>query len=644
MKLICLFILSIFIYFVVPKTEKSHLKSFQEDYDIGDLDEEDLERFRKMKKRDFDTFEMKDEGLNEASMVVKHTGSYTLYSKDAIIWLFNSEGKSLLSIEEKGKIYLKKDDIIYAGFLYYGESSVFRVDIQYLSLKYNLPFDPINIIDESKFDKSSISTDPLKPAEVKYKKRTGNYLYINSNNPEAIEESDLNKAFIRLDISDKEVFFTFEHNTTLINKKIFSGFQVRNTGTQNLKVTIKNIGFQYNGKGNCLGQKEWIDFYNMKFKLKNKDKWTQKQMERFVSLINFGDEYEPSYFPTRTYSIPSGKYFYVIGGTSQDAYNNYNIFDTADIDVSNTVVNGVVLFEVSGQAQGAYFFYDDINIPKTDTTSYQGYVSKRATNNQIGAQYIGYDNCNGVVDNSMTWEFNDLTKKQYLPVYYKVEYSDSAPIKGQTPFSKITTQEHTINARNWTTHLNPHKFLSETSTEEKTEFRAVGTDMTKFITINERGQEISIDNEHYDGRGVLPNTGNWMIDYIDNFNFVNRGDKNREVSVLLGHGRQGSLSCFVRNSKLEVIEGTEQYTVYFPDSDPTSHSDDSIKDIFNYTFIVVPHSVKQIYVEYYLLANSYGNVTHSVYLGEEIDLKNAGILVSNNFISLLLFLFGLIFI
>ena len=142
MKLICLFILSIFIYFVVPKTEKSHLKSFQEDYDIGDLDEEDLERFRKMKKRDFDTFEMKDEGLNEASMVVKHTGSYTLYSKDAIIWLFNSEGKSLLSIEEKGKIYLKKDDIIYAGFLYYGESSVFRIDIQYLNLKYNLPFDP----------------------------------------------------------------------------------------------------------------------------------------------------------------------------------------------------------------------------------------------------------------------------------------------------------------------------------------------------------------------------------------------------------------------------------------------------------------------------------------------------------------------
>ena len=468
MKSFYLFLLTIFIDFVILKKESKYLKAHEEDYDIGDLDEEDLERFRKLKKIDFDTFEMKNEVLNEASMVVRNTGTYTLNSKETIIWLFNSDGKSLLSIEEKGKIYLLKNDIIYAGFLYCGESNIFRIDIQYLNLKYNLPFDPINIIDESKFEKTSISYDPLKPAEVKYKKRTGDYLYINSNNPEAIDETDLNKALIRLDISNKEIFFTFEHNTTNIKSKIFSGFQVRNTGNSNLKVTIKNIGFQYNGKGNSLGQKEWIDFYNIKFKLKNKDKWTQKQKDRFDSLINFSDEYEPNYFPTRTYSIPSGKYFYVIGGTSQDAYNNYNIFNTADKDISNTVINGVVLFKVSGQAQGAYFIYNDINIPKTDTKSYQGYISKRETNKNIGAQYIGYDNCNGVVDNSMTWEFNDLTKKQYLPVFYKVNYSELAPKEVQTPYSKITTQEHTIDSTNWTTHLNPHKFLSETSTNEKT--------------------------------------------------------------------------------------------------------------------------------------------------------------------------------
>ena len=645
--LIFLLLITIFKNISNLKEEKKEFKDFKltdTDYDRGDLDEEDLERYRKYKIIDFDTFEKKNEILNEASMRVKNTGSYSLYSDQTIIWLFNSEGKSILSIEERGKIYLVKNDIIYAGFLYFGDSDKFRIDIQYLNQKYNLPFDPINIIDESKFDKSSISKDPLKPAEIKYKKRTGNYLYINSNNPENIDYSDLNKALIRLDISNKEVFFTFEHNLGAITTKVFSGFQIRNTGTENLKVTIKNIGFQYNGQGDWLGQKEWIDFYNMKFKVKNKDKWDDKQMKQFIALMNYSDDYEPTLFSTRTYSIPAGKYFYAIGGTSQDAYDNYNIFNTADIDVKKSVINGVVLFEVKGEAEGAFFLYNNSNIPKTDTKSYQGYVSKRNGENKVGAQYIGYDNCNGVIDNSMTWEFNDLTENQDLPVYYKVYYSESAPVK-ENPYTKLITKEHTINSRKWVTHHNPHKFISENSTGEVSDVRAVGTDMTNFITINEKGEQIIIDNEHYDGRGLLSNLGNWMIDYIDNFNFVNRGDKKRTISVLMGHGRQGSLACFVRNSKLQIIEGTETYTVYISESNSTLHTDDAIRDIFNYTFTVNPHSVVQIYVEYNLLANSVGNVTHSIYLGdgEEIS-EDSGIQMINISIYLLLFLFGMIII
>ena len=377
----------------------------------------------------------------------------------------------------------------------------------------------------------------------------------------------------------------------------------------------------------------------MQFKVKNKDKWDEKQKANFIKYINFDDNVVPTKFPTRTYVIPPGEYFYVIGGTTKDAYNNYNIFDTADKDVSGTVINGVVLFEVSGEAEGAYFIYNDINIPKTDTKSYQGYVPNRVERENVGAQYIGYDNCLGVVDNSMTWEFNDLTEEQYLPVHYKVFFSDTAPLKGDTAYSKIKTTEHLINSRNWTTHLNPHKFLSENN--EKTEFRAVGTDMTKFNTINENGEKIVIDNEHYDGRKILSNLGNWMIDYIDNFNFVNRGDKKRKVSVLIGHGNKGSLACFVRNSKLEIIQGTEEFTVYLPESNKTLHTDDKITDIYNYTFTVDPHSVMQIYVEYVLLANSDGNVTHSVFLGESL---NYGFKISNKFIYLLIFLLGLLFI
>ena len=88
-------------------------------------------------------------------------------------------------------------------------------------MSYNLPFDPINIKDESEFDTSSIATDPLKHSEIQYQKRQGNYLYIYSNNPEIISDDNINKAFTRLDISNKEVFFTFEHNTYSIRNTLY---------------------------------------------------------------------------------------------------------------------------------------------------------------------------------------------------------------------------------------------------------------------------------------------------------------------------------------------------------------------------------------------------------------------------------------
>ena len=584
----------------------------------GDLTKEEIELFESLPKTNFESFKVLNMIFNYASMIVLEKGNYELSCENCIFGLYDSKGKSLLVEKDKGKILLYKNDIIYAEFIYYGFTKYFEVSIKFLYLAYNLPFDPINMISPSEFYTSSVSYDPLKPAEIHYKKREGNYIYINSNNPELLQDCDINKALIRLDISDKEVFFTFEHNTDQMSlNTIYSGFQVRNTGNKDLEIIIKNIGFQYDGKGDFYGEKEWIDFYNLKFRLKYKDKWNERQKTQFEKIFNFNDNYEPSSFHPVTYRIPPGKYFYVIGGTTEDTYNHYNIFQTANINIKKTVVNGVVLFEVKGQAEGAYFIYDDPIIPKIDTSSYQGYVVER-DNKNFGAQYIGYDNCNGVVDNSMTWEFNDLTKSQYLPVKYTVKYYKNANLKG-TPYSKIPVSKYNIFSTNWTTHLNPHKFLSEYSTNETTEIRAVGEDMTRFITKNEKGERIVIDNEHYDGRGILTNNGNWMIDYIDNFNFVNRGDKDRKISVLMSHGRQGSIACFVRNANLEVIEDTVQYTLHTPESDPNLPSNDAIRDMFNYTFIVPSHSVIQIYVEYNNLANSYGNITHKIFLSDSID-------------------------
>lgn len=600
----------------------------------GDLNELDIETFKNLEKIKFESFKFSNNKvIQKAKMIVQKTGKYKINCEKTTIWLFDEEGKLISNFKENDKVYLLKNNIIYAQFLPQGSSEIIKVNIEYLDT-YNLPFDPINIKNESEFDTSSVTYDPLKSSEIIYQKRQGDYLYINSNNPEAISEEYINKAFIRLDISNKEVFFTFEHNTLNIKKKLYSGFQVRNKGTDNLQVKIRNIGFQYDGKGKWLGQKEWIDFFGLNFKMKNFNNWTEEQKKRFISLFNFDENYEPTPFQTRTYTIPPNEYFYVIGGTSQDAYNNISVFNTADIDIHNTVINGVVLFEVIGNAEGAFFLYDDINIPKTDLTSYQGYIS----DNGKGEQYIGYDNCHGVVDNSMIWEFNDLSKEQFLPIKYKVSYKKNAPISGQVPYSKIDTTEYEFEKNYWVTHLNPHNNIK---ISDKDEGVPIGNDITKFITINEKGTPIVLDNEHYDGIGNIGNFGNWMIDYIDNFNFVNRGDKQRNISINLRHGFQGSLACFIRNSKLEIIKGTEQNTIICRDSLPIEHENhtfDGIDDRLIYNLTVEPHSVAQVYLEYVNLANSYGNVTHFIYL-EGINSKGYNIRYNLFYMILLLFSF-----
>ena len=135
-----------------------------------------------------------------------------------------------------------------------------------------------------------------------------------------------------------------------------------------------------------------------------------------------------------------------------------------------------------------------------------------------------------------------------------------------------------------------------------------------------------------------------MIDYIDNFNFVNRGNKQRKISILLGHGFQGSLACFIRDSKLEIIQGTEQNTVICSDSlpkDDENHKDDGIDDALYYNLTVGPHSVAQIYLEYVNMANSFGNVTHFVYLNEIENGNNLGSKIRINLTYIILLLIEL---
>ena len=76
-----------------------------------------------------------------------------------------------------------------------------------------LPFLPLEINDE--YDNPHINYNPLKPFEISYNKRKGEALCIFSNNPEVLEEDQLNKGIIRTQFSDKEIYFTMEHNSKI---------------------------------------------------------------------------------------------------------------------------------------------------------------------------------------------------------------------------------------------------------------------------------------------------------------------------------------------------------------------------------------------------------------------------------------------
>ena len=99
-----------------------------------------------------------------------------------------------------------------------------------------------------------------------------------------------------------------------------------------------------------------MDFFGINFKLKNKDQWTEAQYKRFIDLFNFDTDIEPTPFQTVTYTIPPGKYFYAIGGTTEDAYDNINVFNTANKDIKRTIINGVVLFKVIAKQKEPFLF------------------------------------------------------------------------------------------------------------------------------------------------------------------------------------------------------------------------------------------------------------------------------------------------
>ena len=528
------------------------------------------------------------------------------------ITLYSESGKLISEIgySSTQTIEFFKDEVIYALIEAKSSTKDAKVDVSLVKNVSLFPYDPQEMVDAEALLADSKRDETMKTAvaNISYKKREGG-LYINCNNPEQITNQCLHNGLTRNDVSNQSVFFTFEHNNSAstpssrINGDFYYGYQVINRGTEDVYITVKNIGFHIDGPGCWLGEKEWIDFYNTKFKVKGFNSFTQDQLRTFNDYFGFSNGYADPDNQAITYRLPAGEYMYVMGGTTKDAYNNYNVFDTADYPVKvNGCSNGAVLFEVAGDnVEGIFYAYQDTNKISPENKTLQGYVTKYENDeHDYSNQYVGYDNCQGVVDAHLTWEFNDTTTggsmNNYtgnLLVNYETRYDANVSSK-KTPYQLLDNKTYKINNANyWITHINPQHHHD-----------AVATDMTKYITVNSKGEEVVLDYEHLDGTGDVANIGNWMIDYMEHYTFVNHGKRNRKVTI--GFNNNGCVAVLIRDKDGKLIEGTEQYTIVQKPSGTYA----GISDAFSYTVTVPAGGYVQFVVEYNLVANASGYVKH----------------------------------
>lgn len=382
----------------------------------------------------------------------------------------------------------------------------------------------------------SQNEDITPPAEVVYKKRGGG-TYIYSNNPEMLSKADVGQALLRNSGLTGECFFTYEHSNHT-GEPFFLGYQLINEESTPIRVTVLNIGNQV--RGEWLGQREWSDFYSLKFDLPE-DYWLSDG--KTVNPIYVGGDYidyTPQAYNNEVFEIPAGGYLWVIGGTSGDLPFGSLSGKTADQAVLNgKCANGAVRFIIEGgKATGTFWCYTepwqcDRSKPE------QGYIVSRDGRN-YAAQYKGIDsNTVGLAESEICWIFGDRTKQGRLPVTYKV-HRDPNYESITEPYARFNMKEFTVDADCWLTSLNPNDNPT-----------AVGTDMICFKCITEDGRTVVIDTESNDGAGKKANIGNWMMQNQVNYIFANSGSRNRHIRIYSRN--YGVLAVMVRSESGELL-------------------------------------------------------------------------------------------
>ncbi|MBQ5837461.1 MAG: hypothetical protein IIW39_02200 [Clostridia bacterium] len=525
-----------------------------------------------------------ENGTRTYTVFAPYTDKYTIESKDVKSIVIEQNGERIKKGSSEITVSLKANELYTLTVTTKEANADFKINTTAENHKITLPYDVAAPVDASKFNVNG--ADALKPSEVNYIKREGG-TYIYSNNPEQFGAQHVGKAFMRNEGLTGEVYVTFEH-ANYSGADAYLGYQLKNDTDHDVYITVTNVGYQW--VGTWFGQLAWYKFYNTSFTLPS-DYFNANgtTSSKYSGLDYAYIKHNPRVYQPTTYRLPAGEKFWVIGGTKVDSYRNISVDDSANRFVNPIrCANGNVKFTVTGgEVTGTMYCYSNPNQIANDPDPI-GYVAAG-----YSQQYSGIAYHHGVIDNFMEWTFGDNDKSGYLPVTYTNRYADSVPSYAK-PYSAYNSTDHTVNKSNtWMTHLNPQN-----------DHRAVGMDMVEFIWHDQNGKEIVIDNHHADGGGAPANTANWMIEYQDHFTFVNQGDKERKITLHLRD--HGTLALLVRDSKTgEVLEAS--YTAGLGENSGAFSN-------YTYTLTVPAHSIKQITLDYLLVACSYGSVMHAVQL------------------------------
>lgn len=486
-------------------------------------------------------------------------------------------------------IDLKKGETYYIEIEAYED---YEIELYPLNNQIVTPYEINCTTDFDKYDTNSVDYDPLSKSKIELiQRKGGTYLY--SNVPERMPYEVVNTILMQQKDLTGECFLTFEHqNGTILANDIYLGYRITNLEDHDIYVTIMNVGHQVDGS--WVGEKSWMDYYGVTFNVE-KDKfkegtfsydnneWTAQSWYR--AYLNYKEDYQPNPIKPITYKLPPNEHIYVIGGTSQDAYKNINVNNTADkILTLGNCANGNVRFNITnGKAIGELCVYNDIKeINKKDVTIQN--LRRYGEKDDYGGR-IGYSPIHGVIDNNPVWEFNDLTGKRSLPVEYQVYYADELK-SSYEPFEEISNcYYHEVENYRWLTNLSAqlnHKYC--------------GTDMVDIHTICD-GKNVTLSNYIANPAGKIWDYGNWMIEYQENCTFVNKGDKDRTLQFYLSNN--SSLFYIVKDLQNQILKSGATAKV-------------CTGEVPIIEFSVPAHSIQTLSFQYVLPANTCGSVEHKV--------------------------------